>query len=407
MNPKDSLTYEWQQVIEFWYDPSERTDANRYKARRWDVYVDAEGNITRQRASAAQTSVASNVRDKMLTDLIDNLIIVLADKSKSLNDYIREGYSLFKTKGGSLIRITQDAQGNLAFEGGWQMEHKGRKDVSTEEFVKSNGRTYVLESQMPLTAQKSLYMTLQEHSEYTGFLNLLTNSYCDLLSVKLGRYTPGNAKNNNQNLRLFDNYNYTVYIPSTASIEQLQVEQKLPTWDELQEKFDDEGEHRDYLSRLDSLCVASGFYSATADATQRDTIMTKVKKCLTEMVSNFVRYHVMDHSVAIGMAPEAGQKGSSFESMMRNPETGRFFPLIAHYDPSSLTVTDVLGNTRTVAKREGLYNNIIREYWFEGTGNAARLFMGSHAVAHLIDQPLYYQEMKPWRQVVMEYLRNN
>ena len=128
---------------------------------------------------------------------------------------------------------------------------------------------------------------------------------------------------------------------------------------------------------------------------------------MTAIVSNFIRYHVMDRSVAIGMAPEANAAGNTFESMMRNPETGRFFSLEANFDQNSLSVTDIMGNTRNVARNEGLYNNIIREYWFEGSGNSARLFMGSNAVAHLISQPLFYQEMKPWREVVAEYLKNN
>jgi hypothetical protein len=124
------------------------------------------------------------------------------------------------------------------------------------------------------------------------------------------------------------------------------------------------------------------------------------------MMTDFVRYHVMDRSVAIGMAPEAGMTGNSYESMKRNPQTGRFYPLMVDYDQTSLTVTDAKGNSQKVQLREGLYNNICREYWFEGTGNQARLFMGSDAVVHLIDQPLSYETMKPWRQVVEEYLKS-
>ena len=92
--------------------------------------------------------------------------------------------------------------------------------------------------------------------------------------------------------------------------------------------------------------------------------------------------------------------------MKRNPQTGRFYPLFVDYDQNSLTVTDAKNNVQKVQRREGLYNNICREYWFEGSGFQARLFMGSDAVVHLIDQPLLYEEMKPWRQVVEEYLKS-
>ena len=398
------------QIFEFYYD-EKRPEGSRVQARRYNVMADADGNITKTSQTPAQSAVAQNVIQKSVDDLMDQLIIVLADKNKNLEDYVNEGYTLFKTKGGSLIRVTKADGNHLSFEGGWQMEHNGRKDNSTAEFQKSNGRSYMVHSQMPLTAEKSLYMTLREHQEYRGFLNLLANDYCDLLSVKLNnKYTPSNAKNGNQNFRLFDNYNYTVFIPSTDAIEQLQAEKKLPTWDELEESFadaDDEGARHDYLSVLDSICAAEHWYRPNASEASKDSTQKKVKTCMTAIVSNFIRYHVMDRSVAIGMAPEANAAGNTFESMMRNPETGRFFSLEANFDQNSLSVTDIMGNTRNVARNEGLYNNIIREYWFEGSGNSARLFMGSNAVAHLISQPLFYQEMKPWREVVAEYLKNN
>ena len=390
------------QVIEFYKEKSS------FRARRWEVSVDENGNLTKTNPTRpAQASVAEAVYTKLVDDLMDQLIIVLADKSKSLDDYVNEGYTLFKTKGGSLMRVTRADGTHLAFEGGWQMEHNGRKDVSTEEFTKVNGRSYILHSQMPITAQKSLFMTLNEHEEYAGFLNLLNSeAYCDLFSVKLNnKYTPANAKLNNKNFRLFDNYNYTIFIPTTSAIEQLQAEKKLPTWDEL--VIEESDSTSQYLNTLDSICAVERWYDARATEAVKDSVRTKVKTCISSIVTNFVRYHVMDRSVAIGMAPEANATGSSFESMMRNPETGRFFPLEANYTQTSLSVTDVMGHTRNVARTEGLYNNIIREYWFEGTGNNARLFMGSSAVAHLISQPLFYQDMKPWRQVVAEYLRNN
>jgi hypothetical protein len=172
----------------------------------------------------------------------------------------------------------------------------------------------------------------------------------------------------------------------------------------LEEEFDDPTGRHGYDSRLDSICSVEGWYNTGQSDDSRLDVQNKVKKCIGSLVENFIRYHVMDRSVALGMAPEANMSGNSYESMMRNPETGRFFQLNANYDQNSLTVKDIMGNTRTVQPREGLYNNIIREYWFRTTG---AIFMASSAVAHLIDEPLFFQEMKPWRQVVTEYLRNN
>ena len=86
--------------------------------------------------------------------------------------------------------------------------------------------------------------------------------------------------------------------------------------------------------------------------------------------------------------------------MMRNPETGRFYPLQSNSAGGQLTVTDVMGNVRHVITRDGLYNQICRDYWFDGAvgSNAAIIFMTSDAVVHLIDDALFYKNMTPWRQ---------
>jgi hypothetical protein len=162
---------------------------------------------------------------------------------------------------------------------------------------------------------------------------------------------------------------------------------------------------------LDSICLAERWYVDEDRQSFKDSVQVSVKKCLKTIVGDFVRYHVMDRSVAIGMAPEKGMEGeANYESMKRNPETGRFFPITVSYDKEKITVTDAKKHTRTVTKREGLYNNICREYWFKKDTNvnwSERLFMASSVVAHLIDEPIYYEDMKPWRQVVEEYLKNN
>ena len=401
-------------LIEFRYDPS-RSPGDRVQATRFASTVDADGNITKGIQKQAQ--LTSKVVCTMFEDMVNQLIIVLPDNTKQLEDYLDQGYSLFKTKSGVLTKVTRDHDGHISFQGGWQLEHNGKKLTSYKEFTKSNGRSYMVGAQMPLAATKSVYATLREHEEYNGFLRLLENDYCDLLAVQLNnKYNAANRNGGNKNLRLLDNYNYTIFVPSTQAIEQLQQQQILPQWDELSETFTDKGRHQytdaqgalqDYASVLDSICIAEKWYAADAADSEKGAVRTKVKACLTDLIGSFVRYHVMDRSIAVGMCPEPGQQGNTFESMKRNPDTGRFYGIEAVYDQNSISIKDVMGDDISVNTTEGLYNNICREYWFEGTGNLARLYMGSSAVLHLVDQPLRYEQMKPWRQVVTTYLENN
>jgi len=368
-------------MIEFYYDH----DRSTVRASRYATTVDANGNITK--GERKQADVGTNVINKMFDDLLNQMIIV---------GDIEDGHEFYKSKGGTLVRVTRE-NGNINVQGGWQMEHNTSIPV-TEVYTKTNGKSYEIQSGVPLGAQKSLYMTLREHSDYTNFLNLIDNDYCTLLKTKLNnKYNPGNSAIENKNFGLFDNYNYTVYIPTNASIQKLWDDGILPTPADLELEREVDGVEVDVL---DSICVAEGWPNTETDK-------ANIKTIIGNIVNDFIRYHVMDHSVAINMAPEPGHSDGEtidYESMKRNPETGRFFPLEVKADSESLTVTDVMGNKRSVQKSNGLYNNICREYWFEGTGNSARLFMGSDAVVHQIDGPLYYENLKPWRLVVKEKL---
>ena len=405
----ETYTVEAPQMISFRYDPT-KSSTERVQASRFNCTVDADGNITQ--GSRTQLEVGRKVINKMLDDLVNQLIIVIPDKSKTLEDYVREGYQYFKTKGGSLVKVMQQPDGSLAFAGGWQMEHNDKPLPATEVYTKTNGRSYQIEDQVPMTAQKSLFMTLREHSEYSSFFSLLDNDFTSLLSEKLNnKYTPSGQAQGNKNMSLFDNYNYTVYVPTNSSLQQMQRDGLLPTDRELDADLtlweEEVGRETIEHTVLDSICEAEHWYAADATWEDKEAVQEKVRACVKGIISDFIRYHVQDHSLAIGMAPEAGQSDNNYESMMRNPETGRFFPLTVDFDNEKLSVTDYMGNTRQVQKTEGLYNNVCREYWFDGTNNSARLFMASDAVVHLVNAPLFFETMKPWREVVRTYLNNN
>jgi hypothetical protein len=333
--------------------------------------------------------------------IMNQLIIILPDKKRSLEDYIKGGYRYFKTESGSLVRAEMSGS-NVAFQGGYQIE-KNEAITSVKMYPKDNGYSYEIHSNTLLGAENTLYTTLAAHTEFSAFRTLLENEYCDLLTESTGtnnKYRSGMKGKGSRNCRLFDNYNYTVYIPTNEKIQALVDKKILPTATELERGDED--------SRLDSLCKAEGWYATKLFKDSAD-VRDSVAQVINAVVSNFIRYHVHDRSVAIGMAPEVDEDGnyinnSSYESMKRNEETGRFVPLKVNFDNNALTVTDNLGNPCHVVKNNGLYNIICKEYWFN-TGENDRLFMASDVVIHQIDDVLMYDNLKPWRDVVKEALK--
>ena len=368
-------------ALEFYYDAS-KPSAERVQARRFNTTVDTDGNITK--GVRTQATVDRNVIDDRLKRLMDDLIIV---------GDVEDGHEYYKTKGGSLIHVSHTTDGRIAFSGGWQKEHNEKPlPVETNEiYPKDNGKSYQLNNEVPMGTQKSIYLTLKGNEAFSEFLTLIDNDGANLLGTKLNNeYNAGLTAQGSKNLTLLDNYNYTIYVPTNESIRDLINRGLLPTWDDY-EAMENEG---------------------FADEAAVDSAQQIIKN----IIVNFIRYHVQDHSVAINMAPElydedleTGVKTPSyvniFESMKRNYETGRFFGLESDNSNGQLTVKDVMGNVRHVTKQEGLYNNICREYWFNGSGNTARIFMASDAVVHQIDAPLFYEEMTPWREQIKNLRR--
>ena len=363
-NERDGM--ESPKLLAFEYDDVAKT----VKATRYDCTVDENGVITKGDRAASASVSESVVRD-CLKRLMDQLIII---------GDIEDGHEFYKSKGGTPIRVTKDSGGRLAIAGGWQMEHNNMVlPVNPDEiYTKQNGKSYQLNEQMPLATQKSIYMTLQERDEFSEFLKLLDHDGADMLAstVSGGKYSAGVKSQGNKNLRLLDNYNYTVYVPTNNSIKKLIDDGLLPTWE-------------DYEEQTDSIW---GSEEAAAEA------QAKIK----DIIVNFLRNHIQDHAVAINMAPDNGQYQNSFETMRRNLETGRFYPLTVNNEGGQMWVQDLLGNKRNVVKTPGLYNRFCREYWFKETGET---YMASDVVVHQIDGVLLFEKMTPWKEQLKKVRR--
>lgn len=388
--------------------------------------ISANGDIESEEGTEILPFSSSSVLWKLLEETIDQLIIVLPSggknaKNLTVEDYLDKGYHYFKTKGGALLYAEKGSNGKSSFAGGWQLEHNHRMLEVDEDYTLENGRSYQISSQLPLPAQSSFHMILDRHNEYEAFKKLLECEYAKMFTTVPPGTSSANSSNYSLpaiaekpgNFKLFDNYNYTVFVPTSSSITALQPTY-LPDWNALYIDKED-GDHQ----VLDSLITAEKWWGNGEEVpTSADSANVRkiVQTAITQVVQNFIRYHVQDHSVAIGMAPEPGMDGNAYESMLRNPSTGRFYQLTTVFDTDKMTVKDLAGNMRHVQKTAGLYNNLCREYWLNKTKSSVTnnsIFMCSDAVVHLIDQPLFVGatdskgnkvNMRPWREVVEEYL---
>ena len=371
--------------IKFMFDPDVE-DGIKVKAERYKLTYNSDGTPNFDESVRLQPKVSEEVIKNRLEDLLNQCIIVLdVDESDTPNKVtaIDGSHTYYKTKGGSTIKAVPDGNG-LVFQGGLQMERGMKIEVPQEDIItEENGWAYEVSS-MPFGSSQTVYNLLSSKNEYNTFLKLLDGSDPDSASTSLlvntlssDKYSCPNADGGNLNMRLFDNYNYTVYVPTNSSIQKLIDEGLLPTWDDFDHyrQLKEESSDPDVQARYDQICYM-------------------IKKRITD----FVRYHIQDNSVMIG-----GQavSGTAYESMLRNPVTNRYYSLTVNSDANGLSVTDVKGNTRHVVKTNGLYNQICREYWLNGTQKKKQytrtIYQTSDAVVHLIDEPLLYKTLTKWK----------
>ena len=312
---------------------------------------------------------------KCLQDILDTHIVI-GRVWDGKNTY-------FRTKNGTGIRVTNPSdESNMLVEGSFQMNegqplHVSRVYDQRKEVAGGNGKSYVLEGQPIMGTRLTVYDQLAAHPKYFGkFLELLEGSGLLETIHNLGT---GNESDNKAcggtNMSVFNTYHYTIYVPSNDAIEQLQMEGKLPTWEQvdLDHQVGDEDK-----ALSDSLSIV-----------------------------NFLKYHIQDNALYIGAQNESGD----FETSLINKKTRRFYMVKSQLKDDEIEVLDAVDqkNMRdgeattkhTVSKKSyiddngiqrNLYNIQAREYLYNNRDatTATELYTTSSAVIHLIDKPLSY-----------------
>lgn len=330
----------------FWDEERQNVRADKYQ------YDMATGQILDPEHYESAYANAPSGKDNdpimnRLNDIMENAIVV---------GDIEDGHTYYKTKGGSILKVTRGGQNGVMISGGLQVEQNNPVEVTTiyDQTESGNGKAYVIEDRLLMPSRKSVYTTLSEHPEYTRFLELLSGGDPDSTEYSLlTALIDEKYECVDQNITLFDTYNYTVYVPTNEAIEKLHEEGILPYWTDF-------------------------------DAATDEGLRYKIKN----RIVNFLRYHIQDNSVFIGDNTESGLK---YETGMLNPANRRFYSIeVNKIGTDGMELTDQLGNKRKVVTTEGLYNNVCREYAFNTGANT--IYTSSSAVVHQIDGALFYEK---------------
>ncbi len=349
------------QLFRFHWDPTKVAQQDRLADERVWASIWNYDPETGEVGDSIGKATFDEIKDR-LQDILDNHIVI---------GDVEDGKELYQTKGGTILRIGRSADGNMTVAGSYQIDNGTPLTVSKvyDQTVDGNGKAYVLSSEPIMTTRKSVFDVLGEHEEFALFHEMLEGSGL------LERIHDRQYSTPSDNLSPFNTYHYTVYVPTSESIQRLIDSGKLPTW-EMVETGKEMGNEE----------------QATADSLK---------------IVNFLKYHIQDNSLIIG----GGSDDDDHETALIDSKTQRFYQLHTWLDGNTLTIRDnatyewAIANGKTgseeynarlakVVTSSGLYNLMAREYQYNSTSanNASQIQTTSAAIIHLIDKPLIYKE---------------
>ncbi len=264
-------------------------------------------------------------------------------------------------------------------------------------YPEANGRAYRIDHVIQ-SPTKSVYKVLQENSRFSEFLEACTGFESEELLTKAGisneenefgtteqdqftiftsQLSTGKNKTQNacpdQNVKMFNTYNYTLYAPDNEAMERAYAA-GLPHW-------------RDIESEL------SGYESAEdVPASVRADARAKI-----EALRQFCRYHFQSGSVYADGTVQA-ERGQSL--LTNSYGVANEFPSVSVTD-GVISITDGAGFSHTVSANSNLLSNLMtRDIWLgttnsEGTttptnrASAQAIYTSSFCAVHELSTPFY------------------
>ncbi len=290
--------------------------------------------------------------------------------------------------------------------GGWQLQHPDDvastvtrfDDKTREKNGNGNGMTYQIDAPMIPTIE-SVYSALYKNANFSDFFALCQtdDEVMKMLSEELkndnnyiGHFNnlkrfnifvedggipcfknDGSKVDAPTNVRFFNNYRYTVYVPTNTAIRAAH-DRGLPTWQQIRD-----------LLQLD---VPEEERVEYDDATYK-AIAVKAYAMATTII-NFVKYHFQDNSVFVD-TPALAE--TEYSTATLNSEKGVYCKVKVSSAGGETLAVKGIGNSVAVGVTNDR-NIMVRDYIISGTGNNQLIKASSFAVMHGINGVLDYME---------------
>ncbi len=400
-----------------------------------------------------------------LEKLLDNIIVTTG--------YVN-GKKYYRTKANSFVRIDDLAVGGKVY-GGLQEKYNAPLTIS-KIYDKANGHAVILDGPIMGTPD-NVATTISQKPEFSEFFDLL--SECGVMhpNINVTNYmltaaTPYDSLGNLVDIKtqgdigyevegkitgskktkvtyLFNNYHYTMFVPTNAAMQEAYNKYHLPTVEQIREadREQEESEDEDFVNQqipqkmrevvLDFIKyhivdnasfvdkVEKGAGSVTSESQKTELIFaTYVEDDSTKFEIKHVSEGVDSAYLAVPKVnsgrnawylvksfPSKDVQGNptSVEVYTTQYTSGKPFKVKIDVSESGMTLTDNIGEKAHVDMHDGLHNLVASEYWIsnaissknstglmKSTSDPTEFYLNtsSSVVLHAIDHPLIYADGK-------------
>ena len=325
----------------------------------------------------------------LLIDILNYHTVVLDTIPLGVNKY-------YKTKHGGEIMFDSPSQYNVGDRvySGQQIDNGVDASLIEDVYPEKNGTAFRI-NHLIQAPRNSVYATLSKNPDrFSDFLELCNgfsnsawlqwagisitpnafgNSEQDayvIFTANRGNAASGRGSCLDQNVKMFNTYNYTLYAPNNTAMAAAHAA-GLPSWDDVEALYNEYGDEQ----------------SAEADNAKKEA------KRMIDQMRDFARYHFQ----SVSMYADKKVIGGTFNSLSTD-NMGLAIEMDVTGGNDKLYVTDGLvdasGNhTHTVevsADGGKLVNLMCRDYWFNGpSATATSVYTSSFCVVHEIGEALY------------------
>lgn len=366
-----SLGHQKPEVLHFYYN-EKKNPVVRCDRYYYDVATGTLGDRIGEVADISQ-------RSSQLVDILNyHTVLMESGETFGKNKY-------YKTKHGGEICLQGNGEAGSSVVSGAQIDNGAAPSVIKAVYNEKNGTAFRV-SNIIQAPQNSVAKTLKNNDQFSEFYEACAGfSATDILkwagisdetnsfgTTEQDQYiiftsTYGTGKNAikkaclDENVKMFNTYNYTLYAPDNAAMEEAYAN-GLPRWSEIQALFEEYGDE--------------------APDNVRAEVLEQIKA-----IREFVRYHFQ----SISLYADKTVEGGTYQTLATN-ELGLAREIKVSGGNDKIVVTDGAGILHIVdANAAGMVANAMaRDYWFNSSAlSATAITTSSFCAVHEISKPFY------------------